>query len=636
MRAIIGCLIFIAPLLAWAQSPGGVAGHVSWIKPLSVQEVKGTEINHNAIEAYGTTRKTMVLPSQKSLLAGVTFFCVSMSDTLKERALWRIGTDSATHVVMTNRRMAGLDEFKYINFQNKPSAIPQISTYCRKRALTDTLNEKTFVHIGTIGKDKIPVQDFKGALPEYVLYNRVLSFQERMRVESYLAIKYGISLSQTYPTSYLNARGKIIWDAQKFGSYAGSIAGIGRDDLSGLMQLKSGSSETPQMLEIAAAELADQDFLIWGDNQQPLTFVRKRGEITKLQRGWVAAVTGHFKDKPTTVNFQDNYLEEMHPLAEDEIYWLAIDDSGKGTYPIGQSRYFANHSKITGTQKFEGIQWDLNGNGHDYFTLVAAPDLFATMNLVSPICSTNQQGGVTAELVGGVAPFQVQLIKEGGVIAQEKADHRIFAFSRLAQGTYQLLVSDAQNRTYKQEFLLANADMEQLATFEPVFLKSGSSLMLDGSKGLGTPSDYFFDWQKPNGECDNTPFLSVNEAGIYVLSVTNSEGCSTLREAEVRMLPDEFLKYVQISPNPTVQKEATLKVQLVQTGTIKVYITSPTGRMVSIEKFSGDNYYSITCLFPEKGMWLVTVEGNGEKRILPGTNPLPTARIRLEWLPISK
>ncbi len=616
MRPIIIFLIFLVPLLGWAQSPGGVAAPVLWVKPLSVQEVKGSEINHNAVGTYDEIRKTMVLPAQKSLLAGVTFFCVSMSDTINEQALWRIGTDSATHVVMTNCRMAGLDEFKYINFQNKPSAIPQISTYCRKRALTDTLNEKTFVHIGTIGKDKIPVHDFKGALPEYVLYNRVLSLQERLRVESYLAIKYGISLSQAYPTSYLDARGKTIWDAKRFGSYSGSIAGIGRDDLSGLMQPKSGSSETPQMLEIEAAELADQDFLIWGDNQQPLTFVRKRGEITKLQRGWVAAATGHFKDKSTNVSFQDNYFEEMHPLAKDEIYWLAIDDSGKGTYPIGQSRYFANQSKITGTQKFVGIPWDLNGNGHDYFTLMAAPGMFAAIDIVSPICSTNQQGGVTAELVGGVAPFQVQLIKEGAVITRENAERRIFAFRGLAQGSYQLLVSDAQNRTYKQEFLLANADMEQLATFEPVFLKSGSSLTLDGSKGLGSLSDYFFDWQKPNGESANTPMLSADEAGIYLLSVTNGEGCSTLREAEVCMLPDEFLKYVEISPNPAAQKVATLKVQLVQTGAIKVYITSPTGRVVSIEKFSGNNYYSITCQFPEKGMWLVTVESSGERRTI--------------------
>lgn len=616
MRTLTTCLIFFISILVWSQNPGGVAGHVSWVKPLSVQNAKGTEINYNAANEFGATQKTMLLPSQKSLQTGLTFFCVSMSDTLMERALWRIGSDSATQLVMTNRRMAGLDEFKYINFQNKPSAIPQISTYFRKRALTDTLNEDTFIQIGTIGEDKVPVRDFKGTLPEYVLYNRVLSFGERTRVESYLAIKYGISLSQTYLTPYLNARGNMIWDAQKFASYAGSIAGIGRDDLSGLMQLQSGSTETPGMLEMEVPQLSDGDFLIWGDNRQPLTFVRKRGELTKLQRGWVAAVTGHFKDKPTRVSFSDKSMEEMHPLEKNEIYWLAIDDSGKGTYPIGQARYYAGQSKITGTQKFEGIQWDLSGNGHDYFTLVAAPELFATMNLVSPICSTNQQGGLTAEVVGGVVPFQVQLINEGGLVAQEKADGRIFAFDRLAQGTYQLLVSDAQNRSYKQAFLLANVDMAQLTTFEPVFLKSGSSLVLDGTKGLGSPSNYSFNWQKPDGESENTPFLPVNEAGLYVLSVTNGEGCSTLREAEVRLLPDELLKYVQISPNPTVQREATLKVQLVQEGAIKVYINSPDGRMVSHENFSGSNYYSITCQFPEKGMWLVTVEGNGERRTI--------------------
>lgn len=616
MRTIITCLYITASFVALAQSPGGVAGHVSWVKPLSVQEVKGTEINHNAVGNNGKTHKTLALPSQKSLLAGVTFFCVSMSDTLKERALWRLSTDSATHVVMTNRRMAGLDEFRYINFQDKPSHTPQISTYSRKRALTDTLNEKTLVHIGTIGKDKIPVRDFNGVLPEYVLYNRVLSFHERTRVESYLAIKYGISLNQTYPTSYLDARGKIIWDAQKFSSYAGSIAGIGRDDLSGLMQLKSGSSETPGMLEMEVPQLSDGDFLVWGDNGQPLTFVRKRGEVTKLRRGWVAATTGRIKDKPTTVYFHDSYLEEMHPLAEDEIFWLAIDHKGKGTFPVGQSSYYAGHSKITGLQKFGEISWDLDGNGYDYFSLVAAPEMFVAADVVPPACSPHRQGGLTAEIVGGEAPFLVQLIKGGGEVAREKADRRIFTFDNLTQGNYQLLVSDARNRTWKQAFLLANSDMEQLAAFEPVSLRTGSSVVLDGSRGLGTPSDYFFKWQKPGGETVHTPVLQVDEAGVYLLSVTNGEGCSTLREAEVRLLPDEFFKYVEVSPNPAVQKQATLKVQLVQTGTIKVYITSPTGHIVSMEEFSGSSYYSIKCRFREKGMWLVTVESNGDRRTL--------------------
>ncbi len=614
MRAALSCLIFMAPLLIWAQNPGGVTGHVSWVKPLAVQNTRSIEINYNAIDPYDNTQDTMVFSSQSSLLEGLTFFCVSMCDTTREQALWSMGNDSAIQVVMTNRRMAGLDEFKYINFQNRPSAIPQISTYYRKRASTDTVTGKTLVHIGTMAKDQVPVSDFKGALPEFVLYNRVLSFQERMRVESYLAIKYGISLSQTYPTSYLNGKGEIIWDAQKFGSYAGSIAGLGRDDLSGLMQLKSGSSETPQMLEMAASELEDQDFLIWGDNQQPLTMVRNRGEIPRLQRGWVAAVTGNFIDKQTTVTFTDTYLEEMYPLEDDEIFWLAIDDSGDGTYPTGQSRYYANQSKITGTQKFEEITWDENGSGYDYFTLIAAPRMFAAVNMVPPICSTNQPGGLTAEMVGGEAPYQVQLLKEGELVAQGNGDQRIFFFSELEQGNYQLLVSDQQNRTYKQAFLLANADMDQVTTFDAVSLKSGSSLILDGSTGMNSPSDYYFQWQKPNGECDYTPCLSVEEAGVYLLSVTNGLGCSTLREAEVRLLPDEFLKHVQVSPNPTVQGQATLKVQLVQEGAITVTITSPAGRVESKEQFSGSNYYLMTCHFPDKGMWLVTVYGGGERK----------------------
>lgn len=63
----------------------------------------------------------------------------------------------------------------------------------------------------------------------------------RNQVESYLAIKYGITLDQTTATNYVYSNGSIIWNAASAGVYKNNIAGIGRDDSSGLSQLRSQS-----------------------------------------------------------------------------------------------------------------------------------------------------------------------------------------------------------------------------------------------------------------------------------------------------------------------------------------------------------------------------------------------------------
>src|SRR5690606_26564241 len=70
--------------------------------------------------------------------------------------------------------------------------------------------------------------------------------QERNRIQSYLAIKYGITLG-TNGTSqdYVDSDGTVIWDtntgtpAEDVFNY--DIAGIGRDDASGLYQKQSRS-----------------------------------------------------------------------------------------------------------------------------------------------------------------------------------------------------------------------------------------------------------------------------------------------------------------------------------------------------------------------------------------------------------
>jgi len=87
----------------------------------------------------------------------------------------------------------------------------------------------------------IPVlsnQAFTGYIPEFIVYNRWLSPIERRKVNTYLAIKYGISL----PCSYIGSDGELLWDYSANSSYNHRITGLYRDYFSGLNQLESSTS----------------------------------------------------------------------------------------------------------------------------------------------------------------------------------------------------------------------------------------------------------------------------------------------------------------------------------------------------------------------------------------------------------
>ena len=78
-------------------------------------------------------------------------------------------------------------------------------------------------------------EQYEGNIPEVIVYNQNLSGTiEAQKINSYLAIKYGVSLSH----NYLSSNGTTIYSVA---SYATNIMGIGRDDASALYQKQSTS-----------------------------------------------------------------------------------------------------------------------------------------------------------------------------------------------------------------------------------------------------------------------------------------------------------------------------------------------------------------------------------------------------------
>lgn len=124
--------------------------------------------------------------------------------------------------------------------------------------------------------------------PELIAYSRVLSQLERRKVESYLAMKYGITLWG----SYFTKDNTMIWDIDN-NAYHHRVAAIARDDSSMLFQPMSTTSYEEVMPTILhnndsfykhgffnkssdkrllvlgreyASPMPDNSYMIWGDN----------------------------------------------------------------------------------------------------------------------------------------------------------------------------------------------------------------------------------------------------------------------------------------------------------------------------------------------------------------------------------
>ncbi|WP_141719663.1 T9SS type A sorting domain-containing protein [Roseivirga misakiensis] len=175
--------------------------------------------------------------------------------------------------------------------------------------------------IGAIGTG---TNQFNGEIAEVIVYNQLLSTpNDRQKIESYLALKYGITLSddtdgdgnaqEGIEGDYLLSDGTTAWDASDFSNFQNNIAGIVRDDESCLVQLQSKSENSDAIVTIGlddnddglessnalneSAFGTDLSALVWGHDGAALYDINNQefdnSQVrTRLNREWRVRETG--------------------------------------------------------------------------------------------------------------------------------------------------------------------------------------------------------------------------------------------------------------------------------------------------------------------------------------------------------
>lgn len=144
----------------------------------------------------------------------------------------------------------------------------------------------------TLGDDDTAGNDIVGFLGDVIVYEGTITATERQRVESYLAVKYGITIDQTSATNYLASDGGTIWDATINAAHNDDIAGIGRDDMSCFNQKQSISQNSDAIVTMGLGTIetdnssntntfaTDDSFLMWGNDNSSTTFAGRTTGVT--------------------------------------------------------------------------------------------------------------------------------------------------------------------------------------------------------------------------------------------------------------------------------------------------------------------------------------------------------------------
>jgi hypothetical protein len=441
--------------------------------------------------------------------------------------------------MLSTRTLLGPDETleAYGLHENRPVVSALVQHWTR----TAVSAEGAFLALGSAGKAR-DKQPFKGRLLEFMVFDRALSFLERIQVQTYLSIKYGIPLEEG---NYVSAREAVLWHREDNAAFSARVTGIGRDDVFGLYQKQSASAvDTTGLLAIGVDRLAagngdntgqisNGDFLLWGDNGGALATGPGSGPdslLAFLERQWLVKPAG-----ATAQTLATELAVDFSRLPPDSLgYWLVIDRSGKGNFSVDHLEYSVPDS-ITADRVayFRNVHFDADLSGSDRFSFVRAEPLLALSHQVrSPDCKNPTSGSLSFTMVGGKAPYSYVLVSKSGFSRQWQGTGEAVA-SGLPAGEYTLTVTDRDRKTTQRHLTLSMTDALRVDLGPDQQLAADTGLVLDASAHIADSMAVTYAWESNYGFRASGARVRIAESGFYKVTVTTPEGCTFTDEITI-------------------------------------------------------------------------------------------------------
>jgi len=240
-----------------------------------------------------------------------------------------------------------------------------------------------------------------GDIAEIIVYSSTLNTTQRNRVESYLAIKYGLTLDQSIVggQNYRDSASTVVWNASANSGYGNDIAGLGRDDTSSLHQKVSKSINSDSLITMAtssdfssansdgarASIGGDKSFVVWSNNNGSRTWTTTGapagGRI--LTRKWKVQESG----TPSNVNIQ-----------------VDVDDSDFDIDPFNTTLFFVKGTNLAAATPVpmtkNGSLWSIENidfSSGDLFSFVITPTQINAKMIINEVLFRQKTTGSSNE-----------------------------------------------------------------------------------------------------------------------------------------------------------------------------------------------------------------------------------------------
>lgn len=248
-------------------------------------------------------------------------------------------------------------------------------------------------------------------------------------------------------------------------------------------------------------------------------------------------------------------------------FYCGITMNGFAAYPGGSdSLGIVTNTQFGSTPNSGWEQWSGGGGWYEYSSASAwgipisqyitpiicgggGCALIVNISTSDATCN-NQNGQINISASGGTSPYTYSI--DGGVTSQNSG-----GFTSLAPGTYNVLITDANNCTDAQTIIINNTPPPTvLASGTPSSVTLGSAVSFSSSGS--NASSYLWDFGDGSSSTQSNPAHTYNAIGTYTVTLTGTVGACTnsttitivVVGSGVGILDYSLSEALSIKPNP--------------------------------------------------------------------------------------
>lgn len=391
---------------------------------------------------------------------------------------------------------------------------------------------------------------YNGYLHEFIFFNRDLTDSEMNQVHTYLALKYGITLSNQGGGNfgdYTATDGTLLWDADDNPTYHNDVIGIGRDDIEGLYQKQSHSFDDSLRIYIDALQTTNEVNI--GDFNADISYVTIGHNAALLcgtpssnaeaPTGITSRLAREFKVTKTNFNqemsldIQIDTCQNIDAFANTNNLRLLVSQTSDFSNALAYSfNDGLNFSILDGRVTIGGIDnMHLPNNSTRYLTL-GYLDVDFTIQGSGPICEgesswiiidlINSSGPIQLNYSDGVNQIQLTNVMDGDTLFHSPSTNTTYTFEALG-GIFNCCTN--ANSYSHDQLVLPTPSVTISATSSNICIGDQVTLTATGANN--------YQWN--NGVTNNQAF-TPNQSNLYTVIGTNNQGCTDTASIQIDVL----------------------------------------------------------------------------------------------------